>query len=139
MYIYSSMSCMVTVGPSPLNSSWDLVGAGCCQGLRREEEGEGRSRSGSFVERLKEKRKPALVNCMLKHSLQLSSLYHLYGLEVSIPFCFNLKFCHDNIAVTTPNTVMVTTHSATKEVVVAMKTTEEGEGCIIKNRSFVIN
>ena len=47
--------CIVTDGPSPLNSSWDLVGAGCCQGFWGEEEGEGRSERGSFVGRLKEK------------------------------------------------------------------------------------
>ena len=47
--------CIVTDGPSPLNSSWDLVGTGCCQGLWGEEEGEGRSGRGSFVGRLKEK------------------------------------------------------------------------------------
>jgi len=38
-----------------------------------------------------------------------------------------MKFCHDNTAVTTPNTVTVATHSATKEAVVAMRTPEEGE------------
>ena len=47
--------CIVTDGPSPLNSSWDLVVAGCCQGLWEEEEGEGRSGKGSFVGGLKEK------------------------------------------------------------------------------------
>ena len=44
----------------------------------------------------------------------------------SIPFCFSMKFCQDNTVVTTPNTVTVATHSATKEAVVAVKTPEEG-------------
>ena len=59
MYIHTStQACsywIVTDGPSPLNSSWDLVGAGCCQGLWEEEESGGRSGRGSFVGRLKEK------------------------------------------------------------------------------------
>ena len=46
----------------------------------------------------------------------------------SIPFCFSLKFCHDNTAVTTPNAVTVATHSVTKEAVVEMKTPEWGKG-----------
>ena len=37
------------------------------------------------------------------------------------------KFCQDNTAVTTPNTVTVATHSATKEAVVEMRTPEEGD------------
>ena len=50
MYFHPSMQLHLA-----LNSSWHLVGAGCCQGLRGEEEGEGRSGRGSFDERLKEK------------------------------------------------------------------------------------
>ena len=84
---------------------------------------------GSFVGRLKEKGVPALVNCMLKHSLELS---FYIAMPATIPFCFSLnsKFCQDNTAVTTPNTVTVATHSATKEAVVAVKTPEEGETVI---------
>ena len=56
----------------------------------------------------------------------ISIVIHIWP---SIPFCFSLKICQDNTAVTTPNTVMVATHSATKEAVVAVKTPvpEEGE------------
>ena len=39
-------------GPSPPNSSWDLVEAGWCQGFWEEEDGEGRRGRGSFVGRL---------------------------------------------------------------------------------------
>ncbi len=89
-----------------------------------EEEGEGRSGRGSFVGRLKEKGRTSIWQLHLETFYVL--LCHLYGLAVSIPFCFSLKFCQDNTAVTTPNTVTVAIHSATKEAVVAMKTPEEG-------------
>ena len=46
---------------------------------------------------------------------------------VRLPFCFSLWIFEHNTAVTTPNTVTVATHSATKEAVVAVKTPEEGE------------
>ena len=46
----------------------------------------------------------------------------------TIPFCFSLKFCHDNTAVTTPNAATVATHSATKEAMIEMRTPEWGSG-----------
>ena len=45
---------------------------------------------------------------------------------VRLPFCFSLWIFEHNTAVTTPNTVTVATHSATKETVVAVKTPGEG-------------
>ena len=129
MYISTSTQacsyCIVTDGPSPLNSSWDSVGAGCCQGPWGEEEGEGRSGRGSFVGRLKEKGRTS--TCQL-HSF-LSFIWP------SIPFCFSLNICHNNTAVTTPNTVTVATHSATKKAVVEMRTPEEG-GAVISTNSL---
>ena len=121
-YIHTStQACsyfIVTDGPSPLNSSWDLAGAGCGQGLWEEEEGEERSGRGSFVGRLKEKGRT--ISCQMHVKTFVSSIWP------SIPFFFSLKFCQDNTAVTIPNTVTVTTHSATKEAVVAVNSPEEG-------------
>ena len=119
MQLYTT--CTVTVGPSRPNSSWDLVGAGHCQGLWGEEEGEGRSGRGSFVGRLKEKGRTSTCQLHVETFTSMSSIWP------SIPFCFSLKFCQDNTAVTTPNTVTVATHSATKEAVVEMRTPEEEE------------
>ena len=81
----------------------------------------------SFVGRLKEKGRTSTCQLHFETFISLSSIWP------SIPFCFSLKFCHNNTAVTTPNTVMVATHSATKEAVVAIKTPEEGETVISKN------
>ena len=110
--------CIVTDGPSPLNRSWDLVGAGCCQGLWGEEGEEGRSGRGSFVGRLKERGRTNSWHLHVERFISMSSIWP------SIPFCFSLKFCQDNTAVKTPNTVTCTVaiHSATKEVVVVVKT-----------------
>ena len=88
--------CIVTDGPSPLNSSWDLVGAGCCQGLWGEEEGEGRSGRDSFVGRLKEKGRTSTCQLHVETFMSMSPIWP------SIPFCFSLKFCQDKTAVTTP-------------------------------------
>ena len=124
MYIRTSTQacsyCIVTDGPSPLNSSWDLVGVGCCQGLWGEEEGEERSGRSSFVGRLKEKERTSTCQLHIETFISMSSIWP------SIPFCFNLKFCHDNTAVTNPNTATMATNSATKEAVVEMRTPEEG-------------
>ena len=111
---------MVTDGPSPLNSSWDLVGAGFGQGLWWGIEGEERSGRGSFVERLKEKGSTSTCQLNVETFMSMSSIWP------SIPFCFSLNICHDNTAVTTPNTVTVETHSATKKAIVEMRTPEEG-------------
>ena len=111
--------CIVTDSPSPLNSSWDLVGAGCCQVFWEEEEGEGRSGSGSFVWRLKEKGRTS--TCQLHVEVFTIIIISMSSIWPSIPFCFSLKFCHNNTAVTTPNTVTVATHSATKEAVVVVQ------------------
>ena len=92
-----------------------------------EEEGEGRSGTGSFVGRLKEKGITSTCQQHVETFMCMSSIWP------SIPFCFSLKFCQDNTAVTTPNTVMVTTHSATKEAVVEMRTPEEGATEIYTN------
>ena len=130
-YIHTStQACsyfIVTDNLSPLNSSWDLAGAGCCQGLWEEEEGEGRSGRGSFVGRLKEKGRTISCQMYVKTFVSMSSIWP------SIPFCFSLKFCQDETAVTAPNTVTMTTHSATKEAVIAVNSPEEGETEISTN------
>ena len=126
MYIRTSTQacsyCIVTNGPSPLNSSWDLVGAGCCLGLWGKEEGEGRSGRSSFVGRLKVKGRTR--TCQL-HVETFTSMSFIWP---SIPFCFSLNICHDNTDVTTPNAATVATHSATKEAMVEMRTPEWGSG-----------
>ena len=112
-------------GLTPQNSSWDLVGAGWCQGLWEEEEGEGRSGRGSFVWRLKEKGRTS--TCQLHVEVFTIIIISMSFIWPSIPFCFSLKFCHNNTAVTTPKTVTMATHSATKEALVEMRTPEERE------------
>ena len=137
MYVHTYIStqacsyCIVTDGLSPLNSSWDLVGVGCCQGLWGEEEGEERSGRSSFVGRLKEKGRTS--TCQLRFETFTIIIMSMSSIWPSIPFCFSLKFCHDNTAVTTPNTAMVATQCATKEAVVEMRTPEEGETEISTN------
>ena len=74
----------------------------------------------------KRKGEPALANCMLKYSLFTIIIISMSSIWPSIPFCFSLKFCHNNTAVTTPKTVTMVTHSATKEALVEMRTPEEG-------------
>ena len=76
----------------------------------------------------KRKREPALGNV-----LHVETFMSMPSIWPSIPFCFSLKFCQDNTAVTTPNTVTVATHSATKEAVVVMRTPEEGGTVISRN------
>ena len=76
-----------------------------------EEEGEGRNGRSSFVGRLKEKGRTRTWQLHVETFMSMSSIWP------SIPFCFSLKFCQDNTAVTTTNTVMVAAHSATKEAV----------------------
>ena len=51
---------------------------------------------------------------------------NMHCITMRLPFCFSLWIFEHNAAVTIPNTVMVATHSATREAVVAMKTPEEG-------------
>ena len=109
-----------------LNSSWDLVGAGCCQGLWEEEEWEGRSGRGSFVGKLKEKERTSTWQ-------HVETVMSKPSIWPSIPFCFSLKFCQDNTAVRTPNTVSVATYRATKEAAIAMRTPEEGGTVISTN------
>ena len=82
--------------------------------------GEGRSGRGCIVGTLKGKGRTSIGNSHYNCYFYMSSIWP------SMPFCFSLKFCQDSTAVTIPNTVTVATHSATKEVVVAMKTPEEG-------------
>ena len=65
--------------------------------------------------RLKEKRRTSTCQLHVETFTSMSSIWP------SIPFCFSLKICHDNTAVTTPNTITVATHSATKEAVVVVR------------------
>ena len=51
--------------------------------------------------------------------------YIIYGVISTLPFRLSLWFLQHNTAITIPSIVMVATHSATKEAVVAMKTPEE--------------
>ena len=83
--------------------------------------GGGEEWEGLLVGRLKEKGRTSTCQLHVETFMSMPSIWP------SIPFCFSLKHCQDNTVVTTPNTVMVATHSATKEAVVAVKTPEEGE------------
>ena len=89
--------------------------------------GGGEEWEGSFVGRLKEKGR---TNSCQLHVETIISMSFKWP---SIPFCFSLKYCQNNTAVTTPKTVTVATHSATKEEVVAVRTPEEGETVISTN------
>ena len=80
------------------------------------------SRKGCVVGRLKEKRRTSTCQMHAETFISMSSIWP------SIPFCFSLKFCQSNTAVTTPNTVTVATHSATKEAVIVVRTPACGKG-----------
>ena len=80
--------CIVTDGPSPLNSSWDLVVAGWCQGLW-EEEGEGRSGRGSFAGRLKEKGR--ISTCQLHVEVFTIIIISMSSIWPSHTFLFQLE------------------------------------------------
>ena len=85
MYMHSSTLacsyCVVTDGASQQNSSWGLVGVGCCQGLWGEEEGEGRSGRGSFVGRRKEKGRTSTWQLHVEVvTIIVISICHPYGL-----------------------------------------------------------
>ena len=89
--------------------------------------GGGEEWEGLLYWEMKEKERTSTWQLHVETFISMSSIWP------SIPFCFSLKFCQDNTAVTTPNTVTVATHSVTKEAVVEMKTSEEGEIVISTN------
>ena len=78
-----------------------------------------------FWWKTEEERKGNILHQKL-HYITKVAYCNLHYIMVRLPFCFILWIFKHNTAVTTPNTVTVTTHSATKEAVVVVKTPGEG-------------
>ena len=71
-----------------------------------------------------EERECNILQQKLQHITKVAYC-NLHYIMVRLPFCFILCIFEHNTAVTTPKTVTVTMHSATKEEVVAMNTPRE--------------